>query len=92
MKKVTCIKLFLDLFCMLGTVEQGNMLEGRRRGRRAANSRKNISLKKGEEEKVNCCTANGGRKLSCSEQSSTDNWRSEVTCLRNVCCGVGISA
>jgi len=29
MKKVTCIKLFLDLFCMLGTVEQGNMLEGR---------------------------------------------------------------
>jgi len=49
---------------MPGTVEQGNMLEGRRRGRKEANSKKNVSLKKGKEEKVNGCTANGGRNLS----------------------------
>jgi hypothetical protein len=77
---------------MLGTVEQGNMLEGRRRGRTEANYRKNIGLKKGEEEKVNSCTANGGRHLSYSEESRTDNWRREGTCFRNVYCGVGISA
>jgi len=76
---------------MLGTVEQGNMLEGMRRGRTEANSRENINLKRGEEEEVNICSANGGRNLSCSELSSSDNWRREGTCLRNVYCGVGIS-
>ena len=41
---------------------------------------------------MNSCTANGGRNVWNSEQSRTDNWRRKGMCLRNVCCGVGISA
>jgi hypothetical protein len=68
------------------------MIEGGSRGRKEANSRKNIRLRKGEDVKLNSCTAKGGRNLWYSEQSSTDNWRREGTCVRNVYSGVGISA